>query len=64
MAAPQALYVPLPQEAASALRNLARREYRHPREQAVVLVLDGLRRAGALAPSPQTPSVAAAEGRQ
>jgi hypothetical protein len=43
-----AVYVPLPGGAPDALRRLARREHRHPRDQALVLVLDGLRRAGEL----------------
>jgi hypothetical protein len=44
----EAVYVPLPGGAPDALRRLARREHRHPRDQALVLVLEGLRRAGEL----------------
>ena len=44
----QAVYVPLAAAAAEGLRRLARRERRHPRDQAVVLLLDGLHRAGVL----------------
>lgn len=41
----RAIYVPLPEEAAELLRELARSEYRGTKEQAAVLILDGLRRA-------------------
>jgi len=41
-----AFYVHLPPTAISALRELASREYREPRDQAAVLVLEGLLRAG------------------
>ena len=44
----RALYVQLPEPARDALLQLALREYRHPRDQAAVLLLDGLRRAGLL----------------
>lgn len=40
------LYVPLSGEAVERLRELARREFRDPKAQAAVLILDGLRRAG------------------
>ncbi|HYN68824.1 MAG TPA: hypothetical protein VEX41_01275 [Candidatus Eisenbacteria bacterium] len=40
------IYVPLPEDAAERLRELARREMRDPRSQASWLILDGLRRAG------------------
>ena len=40
----KALYVALPAEAFEALRRLAARELRHPRQQAARLILDGLRR--------------------
>ncbi len=40
----KAIYVPLPAEAFEALRRLAARELRHPRQQAARLILDGLRR--------------------
>lgn len=40
------LYVPLPSEAVERLRELASREFRDPKAQAAVLILDGLRRAG------------------
>ena len=50
MSAVRVLYVPLPDEASDALDRLAERELRDPRHQAAYLVLDGLRRAGALPP--------------
>ncbi len=40
----KAIYVVLPTEAFEALRRLAARELRHPRQQAARLILDGLRR--------------------
>jgi hypothetical protein len=40
------IYVPLPEDAADRLRELARREMRGPREQAAWLILLGLRDAG------------------
>jgi hypothetical protein len=40
------IYVPLPESAVEQLRALADREYRGAKEQAAVLILDGLRRAG------------------
>jgi hypothetical protein len=49
---PRSFYVPLAGNAAEALRELSRREFRHPREQAALFVVEGLRRAGAL-PSDQ-----------
>jgi len=52
---PSNVYVSLPNTAADALRELARREFRHPRDQAAKLLVDGLRRAGAL-PTEQTES--------
>jgi hypothetical protein len=41
-----AIVVPVPEDAADQLRDLARRELRTPRAQACVLILEGLRRAG------------------
>lgn len=38
--------VPIPEDGARQLVELARREMRQPREQAGWLILDGLRRAG------------------
>ena len=46
----RALYVQLPEPARDALLRLALRQYRHPRDQASVLLIDGLRRAGLLTP--------------
>ena len=46
------VYVPLPTAAAEALRELARREFRHPRDQARKLLVEGLQRAGALPAEP------------
>ena len=40
------VYVPLRPDALAALIELARREYRDPKAQAAMLILDGLRRAG------------------
>jgi hypothetical protein len=40
----KAIYVVLPPEAFEALRRLAARELRHPRQQAARLILDGLLR--------------------
>jgi hypothetical protein len=40
------MLVPVPEDAADQLRDLARRELRTPRAQACVLILEGLRRAG------------------
>ena len=40
------IYVPLPEEVADRLRELARREMREPREQAAWLILAGLKAAG------------------
>lgn len=40
------LYVPLPDAAVDRLVELARREFREPKAQASVLILEGLRRAG------------------
>jgi hypothetical protein len=45
---PSNVYVSLPSNAAEALRELARREFRHPRDQAQKLLVEGLQRAGAL----------------
>jgi hypothetical protein len=45
---PSNVYVSLPSNAAEALRELARREFRHPRDQAQKLLVEGLRQAGAL----------------
>ena len=40
------LYVPLPEGAIERLRELAAREFRGTKEQATVLIIDGLRRSG------------------
>jgi hypothetical protein len=42
----RAIYVPLPGDASERLYELAQREHRRTREQALVLLLDGLQRAG------------------
>ena len=51
------LYIAIPTEAAEKLRELAQRERRSPRNQAAVLVIAGLARAGLgveqAAPSPR-----------
>jgi hypothetical protein len=49
---PSTVYVSLPGTAGEALRELARREFRHPRDQAQKLLVEGLRRAGALPSEP------------
>jgi hypothetical protein len=48
MLAPERMYIELPADAAEAVRAAARREYRRPRAQVVVLVLDSLRQQGLL----------------
>jgi hypothetical protein len=40
------VFVPLSGEAIAALTELARREYRDPKAQAAILIVDGLRRSG------------------
>ena len=53
----RALYVPIPDERARrALIELAEREFRDPRDQAALLVVEGLRRAGALTDDPSRPA--------
>lgn len=42
----RSIYIAIPDEAADQLRELARREFRAPRQQAAILVLEGLERAG------------------
>ena len=42
----RSIYIAISDDAADKLRELARREFRAPRQQAAVLVLAGLRRAG------------------
>jgi hypothetical protein len=42
----RAIYVALPSDAFEALRSLAVREQRYPRQQAVRLILEGLERSG------------------
>jgi hypothetical protein len=41
----RSIYIALPDEAANKLRELARREFRAPRQQAANLVMAGLERA-------------------
>ena len=50
---PRAVHIPLTDEVADALYQLSRREYRHPRQQATFLLVEGLRRAGLLTPEPE-----------
>jgi hypothetical protein len=47
----RSIYIAISDDAADKLRELARREFRAPRQQAAVLVLAGLERAG-LDPEP------------
>jgi hypothetical protein len=48
MELPRAVHIPLPDDVADALYELSRRQYRHPRQQAAYLLVEGLRRAGVL----------------
>lgn len=41
----RSIFITIPDDAADKLRELARREFRAPRQQAAVLVLAGLKRA-------------------
>ena len=41
----RSIYIAIPDDAADKLRELARREFRAPRQQATILVLAGLERA-------------------
>ncbi len=41
----RSIYIAIPDDAADRLRELARREFRAPRQQAAILVLEGLERA-------------------
>jgi hypothetical protein len=52
------LYVPLPEPARAALYELAEREWRHPKDQAAMLLTDALRRSGALVDDDQPPASA------
>ena len=45
---PRGIYVPLPDQEREALFDLADREWRRPVDQAIKLISDGLRGAGAL----------------
>ena len=45
---PRGIYVPLPDSEREALFDLADREWRRPVDQAIKLISDGLRSAGAL----------------
>ncbi len=47
---PRGIYVPLPESEREALFDLADREWRRPRDQAIKLISDGLRREGAVSP--------------
>lgn len=49
------IYVPLPEPAVEQLRALANREYRGAKEQATVLILEGLSRAGLRSESATNP---------
>jgi len=51
----------LPEPAREALVDLAEREYRDPRDQAAVLVLEGLRRRGLVPPLDAAPGAALTE---
>jgi hypothetical protein len=51
----RSMYLPLPTEAHEALVRLAEQKYRHPKDQAVVLLLDSLRQRGLLPAEPAAP---------
>ena len=48
MLEPRNLYVKLPGDVVDALYRVANREWRHPREQAGLLIVEGLRELGEL----------------
>lgn len=48
MELPRAVHIPLPDDVADALYELSRRQFRHPRQQAAFLLVEGLRQAGVL----------------
>ena len=56
------IYVPLSDPAREALYELAEREWRHPKEQASKLLIEGLRRAGVLAGQQPAESADSAPG--
>jgi hypothetical protein len=60
---PRGIYVPLPSREREALFTLADNEWRSPREQAAKILVEGLRKAGALPtePTPITGPLAAVE---
>ena len=60
MRLPRSVVVPMGHDVAAALLALSRREYRSPRDQARLLVVDGLCRAGLL-PGTSTQSPEASE---
>jgi hypothetical protein len=49
------IFITLRDPEATALLDLAQREYRDPRQQAALLIADALRRIGALRPHPPDP---------
>ncbi len=51
---PRGIYVPLPDQEREALFDLADREWRRPVDQAIKLISDGLRTAGALTAEQKT----------
>jgi hypothetical protein len=59
--ASRTVYVSLPTDAAEALCELSRREFRHPRDQAQKLLLEGLWASGALPKEATTLTEAARE---
>jgi hypothetical protein len=50
---PRNIYVKLPGDVSDALIRVAGREWRHPKEQAGLLIADGLRRLGELSSDPK-----------
>jgi hypothetical protein len=52
----RALYVPIDDRARDALLVLSERQYRRPRDQAALLLVDALRRCGVLADDAEEPS--------
>jgi hypothetical protein len=52
----RAMYLPIPPDVDDALSRLAEQELRHPKDQATVLLMEGLRQRGMLAPEPPSQS--------
>jgi len=59
----RAIYLPLPGDVRDALFRLAEQEWRHPKDQATLLLTDALRRRGLL-PAQHGATEGAPEGQQ